>query len=94
MTWEQSVCGKVEVDPGARYACGHVQKYNKSQLGPLTLHSIVCTCQFLNGRTAGLSCEIDYRRRVKKFAVNLRYSMNTPKARRGCFHQFSTSNLL
>ena len=34
------MCGKVEVDPGARFACGHVQKYDKSQPGPLTLDSI------------------------------------------------------
>ena len=36
MTWDQSVCAKVEVDPEARYACGHGSKGIHSQPDPLT----------------------------------------------------------
>ncbi len=39
MTWDQSVGGKVEVDPGTRYACGYGSKGIHSQPDPLTTMS-------------------------------------------------------
>lgn len=48
MTWEQSVCGKVEVDSGARYASGHGSK------GITSEPDLLATCNEVDPKTGPL----------------------------------------